>query len=306
MKSHISNTALVLSSIFLTTTTYGHALCYYPNGDSIATDIPSNITSSNGYAPCCGVGANYYSSGLCIVDGIISRGSCTDKSYSDSACATECRSFNPGGGAVMVPIGSTTTWCCGFPDSNGSCEAANTINDFTPGTIVNEVVSATSSSSSATSSPTTSPTTTGACSSITPAASDSASSSSSCSNSNEVAVGAGVGIPLGIALIGVIGLFFRERRKNRFHEAPWPGYPNPPPSGYPGFPGPPVQEIYGKTDYPTEQDWASHQSPLIHMADSPQHTHPPPPMPPMPPHGGSINIDPKTPFGQNQRSELST
>ena len=86
-------------------------------------------------------------------------------------------------------------------------------------------------------------------------------------------------VPLGLALMGVLGLFFRERRKNQFREAPYPGYP-----------GAPIHEMYGKRDYPSEQDWASH-------------THAPPPMPI---HGGNPNTDHKSPFGNSQRSELST
>lgn len=64
------------------------ATCYYPDG-KVSGSVPCNSTTT-GYSSCCASGHLCMSSGLCFTRGLISRGSCTDPTWKDPACAQYC------------------------------------------------------------------------------------------------------------------------------------------------------------------------------------------------------------------------
>jgi hypothetical protein len=64
------------------------ANCYYPSG-KVSGSVPCNSTTT-GYSSCCASGHLCMSSGLCFTRGLISRGSCTDPTWKDPACAQYC------------------------------------------------------------------------------------------------------------------------------------------------------------------------------------------------------------------------
>jgi len=64
------------------------ATCYYPDG-KVSGSVPCNSTAT-GYSSCCASDHLCMSSGLCFSRGLISRGSCTDPTWKDAACAQYC------------------------------------------------------------------------------------------------------------------------------------------------------------------------------------------------------------------------
>ena len=62
--------------------------CYYPDGKSIATDIPCDPNAPA--SSCCGKDSFCLTDGLCYGGGIVTRGSCTDKTWNSAACAAYC------------------------------------------------------------------------------------------------------------------------------------------------------------------------------------------------------------------------
>ena len=61
--------------------------CYFPNA-SPSTDIPCG---SSGASSCCGSSEFCMDNGLCFGGGLVSRGSCTDKTWNSEACAGYCK-----------------------------------------------------------------------------------------------------------------------------------------------------------------------------------------------------------------------
>lgn len=84
----LSPTLLVLTAAELT--------CYYPD-TIVATDhIPCNATASDtlddDFACCPGNGNDYcLANVLCWYDGVLNRGSCTDKNWASPSCAQWCQ-----------------------------------------------------------------------------------------------------------------------------------------------------------------------------------------------------------------------
>lgn len=73
-----------------------HATCWFPNGNVAGDDTPCtdlNVTG-DGYVPCCGPGRTCLPDRLCSSipgeDSFLSRGSCTDKSWTDPNCPKAC------------------------------------------------------------------------------------------------------------------------------------------------------------------------------------------------------------------------
>ncbi|KAH7403839.1 hypothetical protein BKA64DRAFT_744362 [Cadophora sp. MPI-SDFR-AT-0126] len=206
--------------------------CYYPSGNlAPSNDVPCN-TDTDGHSACCSEGVACLSSGLCFDNGLVSRGSCTDREYADEACASSCTDFTPSAGAPIILISPAANgnvgnmgWCCGFPLDNGTCPQGSPVK-IAAGTVY-ATAGVTSSSSSAPASSTTLISTLTsslalASSSATPTQ-DAVSGNSSTGQegrceekkNNDVAIGAGVGVPLGIAALISLGMWVRERRLRR-------------------------------------------------------------------------------------------
>lgn len=91
-------TSLLLSTIQLALTG-AELTCYYPDTTEATGHIPCNATASNtsedASACCFGYGNDYcLANGLCWFDGILSRGSCTDKNWAAPSCAQWCQEGN--------------------------------------------------------------------------------------------------------------------------------------------------------------------------------------------------------------------
>lgn len=97
------------------------AQCWYPDGKTIAPDIPCNDDGSA--SACCNKDAWCLDNGLCLVAGVVSRGSCTDRNWNSEACALYCRDCNSVGGCVLYPCDpAESTWTCG-----SSCGSSNDV-----------------------------------------------------------------------------------------------------------------------------------------------------------------------------------
>ena len=91
-------TSLLLSTIQLALTG-AELTCYYPDTTEATGHIPCNATASNtseDASACCFGYSNDYclANGLCWFDGILSRGSCTDKNWAAPSCAQWCQEGN--------------------------------------------------------------------------------------------------------------------------------------------------------------------------------------------------------------------
>ena len=67
--------------------------CYYPSGEAYpAPDVPCNSSAvaHGGNSPCCGASAMCLDNGLCWGQGVMSRGSCTDKHWGEE-CTPYCK-----------------------------------------------------------------------------------------------------------------------------------------------------------------------------------------------------------------------
>lgn len=67
-------------------------LCFYPDGRTTSPDIPCNQSAvdAGGHTPCCNNYNMCLDNGLCMGNGIVSRGSCTDPNWGD-ACPQWCK-----------------------------------------------------------------------------------------------------------------------------------------------------------------------------------------------------------------------
>ncbi|WPH04567.1 Hypothetical protein R9X50_00745900 [Acrodontium crateriforme] len=92
--------------------------CYYPDGQSISTDVPCNGTASA--SACCASNSFCLDNGLCYGEGVTSRGSCTDKTWASPACAGYCKAVQRSASVYITPctVGNdASTFVCGL---NGS------------------------------------------------------------------------------------------------------------------------------------------------------------------------------------------
>ena len=78
--------SLILPLLCLPITTL--QTCYFPSGDTAASDIPC---STSGDSACCISNGYCLSNGLCITEMVLAWGSCTDQTWTSSACPSFCR-----------------------------------------------------------------------------------------------------------------------------------------------------------------------------------------------------------------------
>lgn len=98
--------ALILTPILAQTA------CWYPDGQTPSpADTPCNANASVSH--CCNPDSYCLANGLCFGGGIISRGSCTDKSWSDVGCGLYCLQYS-GSGSSLAPCdgGGVSGWTC--------------------------------------------------------------------------------------------------------------------------------------------------------------------------------------------------
>ena len=79
----------------LSTVIVAELTCYYPDTTVATGHIPCNATASDtptdASACCSGYGNEYcLANGLCLFDGTLSRGSCTDKNWASPSCSQWC------------------------------------------------------------------------------------------------------------------------------------------------------------------------------------------------------------------------
>ena len=108
------STALLLSP-FLLVLTAAELTCYYPDATVATGHIPCNATASdtpNDASACCAGYGNSYclANGLCWFDGILSRGSCTDKNWASSSCPQWCQEGIQGPNTVFGICNQTNPW----------------------------------------------------------------------------------------------------------------------------------------------------------------------------------------------------
>ena len=79
--------SLVQWAAFLFIAAAAAQTCYYPSGLP-STDVP--CSSNPGPSPCCPADSFCLANGLCFGEGIVSRSSCSDQSWTDEACPSYC------------------------------------------------------------------------------------------------------------------------------------------------------------------------------------------------------------------------
>lgn len=91
-------TTSLLLLLILPLATLQNQTCYFPNQEVADFDIPcTDFTTSDGFVFCCGSGRSCLPEGICSSasgDPYLSRGSCTDQSWSSPSCpqyCTQCR-----------------------------------------------------------------------------------------------------------------------------------------------------------------------------------------------------------------------
>lgn len=203
--------------------------CWYPDGETLAiSDIPCNTESSD--SACCGPNSFCMSNGLCFGNGVLSRGSCTDKSWNSTECAQFCTGTDgkiiiarskvnehtdksctdASAGAPLQPCnGDQGLFACGT--SNSDC-----INDENTFTITggNAILL---HQSGKTEPLTVAPTSTLAAAAVAsnsgPVSTLNKAKNAQFTEGDMIGVGAGVGVPLLLALIGTICVICNQRQK---------------------------------------------------------------------------------------------
>lgn len=107
--------------------------CYMPSRILSPGDSPCNALAD--VSACCQPNDVCLDNGYCLsvggtVPNVISRGSCTDPTFSSKPCPQMCDEVNPNGGAplIIIATGGEATYCCG-----GYNSVSNTCNATTNG-----------------------------------------------------------------------------------------------------------------------------------------------------------------------------
>ncbi|KAM7200397.1 hypothetical protein V8F20_005374 [Naviculisporaceae sp. PSN 640] len=144
-----------------TVSAQGQVTCFAPDGVTVAdneTYVPCNklgITQQGVHSSCCRLDGAAQdrdlcaSTGLCINDGIVKRGYCTDKTWKSPACVNVCTDPKWGGswtGSAEMTSCTDGSYCCGH--NNLTCcgtQWAVKVPLLTTGTISTTTVTATPS-----------------------------------------------------------------------------------------------------------------------------------------------------------------
>ncbi|KAH8592122.1 hypothetical protein B0O99DRAFT_689903 [Bisporella sp. PMI_857] len=224
--------------------------CYVLNGEAKSDAGFRCDNSTTGHSACCGIGAVCYSNGVCAQDnnGIQDylRVGCTDETWEDPACLTQCESFaNSSTAGIRFcngAITNTNQYCCDDGSAGiGSfkcCRTPTSIFRINPiPTVVAQIpliwsstrsttttstssTSTSTSSSSSTTATSLSPTSGAPVSAPTSTSTDGAESKNKENGTNSAAIGVGVGVPVVVIAVGLIGFFFwRRSKKSRAQHA---------------------------------------------------------------------------------------
>lgn len=191
--------------------------CYMPDKKTTAVvDIPcTNAT----YSACCPPDSYCLQNGLCLTNLTLSRGSCTDQTWTSPICAQYCQDYTSNRNTTISPcqMDSNPLFSCGFNNcskSNFSVPIRNVsivLRDYQAAGLgfvaLTDLPTMTATSTWTKSTSMMGPTST---------AEASFPMTECSSNSGKVtAVGAGIGVSFGVALIAALVLFGLERRKAR-------------------------------------------------------------------------------------------
>lgn len=184
IKFPLPSTLLTVTlSLLCTSDVSAEIPCYYPDGFTIAPlHIPCNssaLGTPQSATACCRNYTNNYclSNGLCYYDGVLSRGSCTDKTWKSPSCAQDCTTERKNASIGIFNCKGQGTYQCGW----GDCSTNFT--DPNPVTIILRD----DQKSAATSLP--------------------------AKESNTLAIGLGLGLSLGTCLLVSLWLLFRQHRR---------------------------------------------------------------------------------------------
>lgn len=65
------------------------ASCWYPDGKTVSSDIPCSANSES--SACCSSQSFCIAGGYCLTGAMVTRGSCTDKTWGSPECAGFCK-----------------------------------------------------------------------------------------------------------------------------------------------------------------------------------------------------------------------
>ena len=214
--------------------------CYLPNRDVVPADTPCRAPTPGQASACCNRIDICLDNGLCLPQGssenVFYRGTCTDSTWRSDGCAKYCQDsecplllnltlhYQPANGSrsffslleaatdtgqLMWPL-TTNDFCCGTGNSSsGTCDTptggSNKPFNVPNGLVINNRTSGSTGPNDTSSAPVITVTITAF--PPTPSASS--------HSFTEAAVGAGVGVPLGLALLGALGLLAAQRRREK-------------------------------------------------------------------------------------------
>lgn len=206
-----------------------NATCYFPDGSVHKLGTPCRPAAGDG--ACCESTHACLSNGLCFdtQNNHVARLSCTDSTWSNSACPNYCNTFAPSSIADLRQCnGQNAQWICGqnaslCPDTTGSAKFAVSTGliDDARSTSLTEIflqagpsTSPPGSAATGTAAGDTKTVTTTMYTTVTGTSypNPSTTASGSSNTGTEAAVGVGVGVPLLLALIGMIWLYLREKK----------------------------------------------------------------------------------------------
>ncbi|KAF2147129.1 uncharacterized protein K452DRAFT_293602 [Aplosporella prunicola CBS 121167] len=185
--------------------------CYYPDELTEAkADLPCDPMAE--HSACCGAGAYCLGNGLCYDSGAVSRGSCTDQSWNDAACPSNCKKVHPStGNALRLCSIDSRLFSCS-DDCNSTFGLSNDTLTFRPSqaaSIYNIAHAAGQVSVSADGSAVASNSSTSSLSSTSTGSGGGGSAGYSAAAM--AGLGAGLGVPLFLAFVTMLALWLRER-----------------------------------------------------------------------------------------------
>ena len=257
--------------------------CYFPNG---AESNHTPCTSNGSPTACCAASAFCLANGLCFGDGIVTRGSCTDKAWDGNNCPQYCKQGRlkaqdlrghlltitlerPGGSIALTPCtsdGTKNTFVCDLNttacrDQTQTFSLGGDSDLVLRPVQVSAVLAAANATASATTSTSTraSATASANATAITSSsdAADAVRPGAQYTSSDMAGLGFGLAIPLFIVACFAFRLWRRERARTPKLMYPLPDEDTfdlkPPPSNY-FQPHPAVRSISSRDGYPAGKD----------------------------------------------------
>lgn len=199
--------------------------CYWPDG-SLAENSYACGSDNTVHHACCLIDGSCIDGGYCIgLYGYLNRVSCTDRSWSDPACPSQCFDTVKDGFVSLAPCDAPHgKWCCLDGSMTSGCCANNTF-QFSPLGITAwrnasntqtffQALAVTQATVTVTNVAATStiPAQTTSISTATPDAQNGICQAGNC---NSTTTGLAVGLPLGCALLAALAWGFLEHRRSK-------------------------------------------------------------------------------------------